>query len=614
MADTKELPYCDVIMKGGITSGVVYPEALVRLSRKYRFKSIGGASAGAIGAALGAAAEHNRAGGGFDSLRNKTNDLADGGLKKLFQPQASTRPLLPIMIAAAGFGSDGKKRTGGTAAVVIGTILGQYWRWSVPLFLLALALGLGGGLLFGWTGAALGALLGALLLVGLVVWRVLRTLTHAVPLNSFGICTGIGTDGPGFTDWLAASIDECAGRDPDGPPLTFGHLWRGQTASTEVAAASDAEARQRSEVAELDPASRQIDLRMITTCLSHGSPYELPFDTKNLFFDVEEWKTLFPARVVDALLSALPAQPAGSDDAAERRHDLAARQQGMRRLPIATDFPVFVAVRMSLSFPLLISAIPLYEIDFAAKGRGVTFRKLWFTDGGLVSNFPLHLFDEALPAHPSFAINLDRFGKGQTRDTSEAKNVDVPKTNASRLPSYAEIHPVGFAAVKDFAARALSTARGWQDNSYLNVPGYRDRIARVFQTPEEGGINLYMDGDSVARLGKRGGAAADALIKQFEGEHYANDRTGWDNHRWIRYRALIAAMAPFAESYAAGRAQLKLPKRYPSYPATRQEAAVMTAVDAAMASLRKAFDADAAADVTITDAPKPLSRLRRTSR
>src|SRR4051794_6806656 len=156
MADTKELPYCDVIMKGGITSGVVYPEAFVRLSRKYRFKSIGGASAGAIGAALGAAAEHNRAGGGFITLRNKTNDLADGGLKKLFQPQASTRPLLPIMIAAAGFGSDGKKRTGGTAAVVAGTVLVQYWRWSAPLVLLALALGVAGGFFFGWTGAALG--------------------------------------------------------------------------------------------------------------------------------------------------------------------------------------------------------------------------------------------------------------------------------------------------------------------------------------------------------------------------------------------------------------------------------------------------------------------------
>jgi hypothetical protein len=59
---------------------------------------------------------------------------------------------------------------------------------------------------------------------------------------------------------------------------------------------------------------------------------------------------------------------------------------------------------------------------------------------------------------------------------------------------------------------------------------------------------------------------------------------------------------------------LKLPNRYPSYPATRQEASVMTAVDAAMAALLKAFDADAAPDVTLTDAPKPLSRLRRTSR
>jgi predicted acylesterase/phospholipase RssA len=42
---------CDIVLKGGITSGVVYPLALVSLAEKYRFSQIGGTSAGAIAAA-----------------------------------------------------------------------------------------------------------------------------------------------------------------------------------------------------------------------------------------------------------------------------------------------------------------------------------------------------------------------------------------------------------------------------------------------------------------------------------------------------------------------------------------------------------------------------------
>ena len=42
---------CNVIMKGGITSGVIYPRALSEFAKTYRFRSLGGASAGAIGAA-----------------------------------------------------------------------------------------------------------------------------------------------------------------------------------------------------------------------------------------------------------------------------------------------------------------------------------------------------------------------------------------------------------------------------------------------------------------------------------------------------------------------------------------------------------------------------------
>lgn len=42
---------CDIVMKGGITSGVVYPEAVGQLADTYEFRNIGGASAGAISCA-----------------------------------------------------------------------------------------------------------------------------------------------------------------------------------------------------------------------------------------------------------------------------------------------------------------------------------------------------------------------------------------------------------------------------------------------------------------------------------------------------------------------------------------------------------------------------------
>ncbi len=64
-----EKPPCDLVMKGGITSGVVYPLAVVELARKYRFRCIGGTSAGAIAAVVTAAAEYGRDSGGFQQGR-----------------------------------------------------------------------------------------------------------------------------------------------------------------------------------------------------------------------------------------------------------------------------------------------------------------------------------------------------------------------------------------------------------------------------------------------------------------------------------------------------------------------------------------------------------------
>ena len=34
--------FCDLVLNGGVASGVVYPWALVELARHYRFRNIGG--------------------------------------------------------------------------------------------------------------------------------------------------------------------------------------------------------------------------------------------------------------------------------------------------------------------------------------------------------------------------------------------------------------------------------------------------------------------------------------------------------------------------------------------------------------------------------------------
>ena len=86
---------CDLVMKGGITSGVVYPPAVLALARRYRFRSIGGTSAGAIAAGLTAAAEYNRKGEGFQKLGAISENLGKGTfLLNLFQPSRRTRPLM----------------------------------------------------------------------------------------------------------------------------------------------------------------------------------------------------------------------------------------------------------------------------------------------------------------------------------------------------------------------------------------------------------------------------------------------------------------------------------------------------------------------------------------
>ena len=100
---------CDLVMKGGVTSGIVYPSAIYEISRAFDLKSIGGTSAGAIAAALAAAAQYRRlrragtedAEAGYERLRRcPTGSGAGGHLFGLFAPNRLTRRLFNSLPAS----------------------------------------------------------------------------------------------------------------------------------------------------------------------------------------------------------------------------------------------------------------------------------------------------------------------------------------------------------------------------------------------------------------------------------------------------------------------------------------------------------------------------------
>ena len=125
------------------------------------------------------------------------------------------------------------------------------------------------------------------------------------------------------------------------------------------------------------------------------------------------------------------------DDASPDDPEAAANTPPLRRLPDAADLPVIVATRMSLSFPLLIAAVPLWSVSYrkrapddAAQPPGAPqYEKLWFSDGGLASNFPVHLFDAPLPGRPTFAINLGSFSERTAPFEDQRDNIVLARDN-----------------------------------------------------------------------------------------------------------------------------------------------------------------------------------------
>ncbi len=117
----------------------------------------------------------------------------------------------------------------------------------------------------------------------------------------------------------------------------------------------------------------------ITTNPSRGTAEQIPFREEIWAFDPEELSMLFPRDVVDHMV-----RHSKTDVRDEVIQALGPR---LRLLPKPEDLPIIVAVRMSLSFPVLLAAVPLYGLTprLVDGTWNLEFVRNWFSDGDAIS-------------------------------------------------------------------------------------------------------------------------------------------------------------------------------------------------------------------------------------
>ena len=555
---------CDIILRGGITSGIVYPRAIAKLAETYDFRSIGGSSAGAIAAAWTAAAALSaKRGHDIFQTRIKTHpqELAETRhgktiFERLFQPQPCTRRLFNVFRASL----EGES-TFSRLSRILATLYAEY-----PLFAFAGA----ACVLFpfvvimlgrdttGWTHliliggcVALIGLLAALFSLLAATGGVIRDIAVQIPKNRFGLCSGSNEGIPDsrgvlpLTDWLHDFLQSLADRRPD-QPVTFGDLWNN---------------------GGKEDAERDIELEFMTTNITRGVSHRLPFLEGNwgqLFFKEEDLGQLFPLSIVNWMKS----------HAQEPRLKGIKIPEGYYGLPRPGDLPILFGARMSASFPFLLSAVPLYAVR-VTQADEMFLECCWFSDGGIASDFPIHFFDAPIPRRPTFAINfvpstvdaaeVDEISGTLRRvsglDTSENANkadpswdnVWMPVKNIEGIASAARFNT--FTGVGGFLNAVLDTGFNWADTELMAMPAYRDRIVHVKLAPKEGGFNLNMPPKVISRLSTKGERAGELLAARFAPQPGKDPKTGehieltWDNHRWIRYRSLMAALEVVARRF-----------------------------------------------------------------
>lgn len=564
--------YCDLVLTGGVASGVVYPWAMLELARRFHFKNIGGTSVGAMAAALAAAAEYGRRTGkarqSFEVLRRLPGALAfelpEGRtrLLSLFQPSPQGRRLFGLFVAivklfgvpsrdwdAPAPAEPGRRKRRDLSVVL--AVVRAYRRELLRVFSLVLLIGADWLLLTWPTTSVLAvglAVLGWSIVFGAVeLWLALhRDFKQGIVDHKLGLCAGAtvetAPDRPALTQWLHDGIQQAAGLQQHDAPLTFRDLWN---APDHAGAAP----RERPVDSRSSADDRSINLEMVTSNVTHGRPYRLPLvaETTRLFFRREDLTAFFPTEVLDAL--ERHAKPYVQLSASDPKPEEATKLGGLLELPGA-DLPVVVAARMSLSFPILLAAVPLYAIDSEMERPLRDFKRCWFSDGGLCSNFPVHLFDESVPRWPTFGMWLGKRspyradqpvwlppnhldGRGETWQRFDP---DDPMTN--RYTGEPEQRPSDF--LGGFLLACLSTAKDWGDRATMRMPHMRKRVARLGLVPGEGELNIAMKRATILEMAhKYGTAAGREFVQRYADAPGGATTADWREQRWVRWQTLI---------------------------------------------------------------------------
>jgi len=518
MAESSTLRDCDIVMKGGITSGVVYPAAIRELSKAHRFRNIGGASVGAIAAAMTAAAEYGRQTGrgtAFDEFDSIDEELGrDGFMQSLFKPSPKVSGVYSIYLAVTQKAGPigviwAVLRNAPWFAIVliawwltlaaVVAVSGHFW-WLVPVLLV----------FWGVIASVLiWATLGRVSLVALsgmvlpLIWPCLTVLPRLgvrawrdVSTNGFGLVPGSSEDGSALCDWLHRHIQKAAGLGED-EPLTFGMLLNGQG---------------------IDGAPTRVDLQMTTTNLSTGRPMRVPRDLDGYAFVPTDLQDALPNTVTRWLTAQGTAEAPGF------------------RLPTREKIPVLLGFRLSLSFPLLFTGVRLYSPALETKSSDPVAH--WFSDGGIASNFPVHFFDAWMPRRPTFALSFAPLPVDpEGRLLPGESDVGLPpRAGEPRLPRWVNISGIG-----GFFGQMLDTMQNWRDALQSELPGFSDRVyeARLDKGAGEGGLNLAMDAATIARLRDRGRRVAIAIDRTFD----------WDQHFFTRY---LLAMQQLEQGLVGG--------------------------------------------------------------
>jgi predicted acylesterase/phospholipase RssA len=630
-AHTQADKACDIVMEGGAASGIVYPRAICELSRSYRFQRIGGASAGAVAAAATAAAECGRRKAeqdprqgnpkSFDQLSEVPgwfSERVDGHtrLRRLFEPEPKMRPAYELFMALIS-GSGVLRSIGPVVFAAARFFPASFFGGAlIGLVLAALAVygalqvGGGAGLLLGLAAVAAGILATVVLAVLFVLASLAMDVVCRLPRHHFGVARGYSKDpgkdrSPRVTNWMYGLLQELAGK-PMKEPLTFGDLERCPDA---VVGNTDG-----------------IMLRLMTTCLTRGRPYRLPFaDDEVFYYDAAELALFFPPEIMTWMKG--------------RPNPGARPVEGYHALPQARDFPVVVAARMSMAFPLFFSSIPLYAFDETrfpeTKDRSQVREGLkepercWFADGGICSNLPVHFFDLALPRWPTFALDLRKFHRDLEPGKNESEDKKVWIDHDFRDESGASIitewwtrleherpqvdealgFRASFARTASFLGVVLDTMMDWNDNAQLRPVGSRDRVAHVSLGDKEGSFNVSMDPDQILALAKRGGYGGQKLRDRF-----AND-TGWRDNRSARLFSFLIVTGEYLQRVKrACDYRGEGGKRY--YVDDLSDAAFhppgctpLTSEQSLSAQALLKLVLDAAADVPPEDAPESLAAI-----